>query len=823
MTKRHKVSDFFANYILASLMSTSLIYALTSSLNFHYQWNYILVMSLTFMLIHAGAFFNKLLSILSGSLLMLVICVNGFQALSAPAKSLPVSTIQWLAQYIGEQTPLDARYEIIITLSISFAISLLVYFFTFKRIGFIFFFIGTLSIFISQWMLDFFVSYTAFYVYVFLILVYYLRSIYLKKIHQEHHEYVPVLAYLLWVLPICLITVFVANQIPTSKEPIIWDWMDKKVLAIYKNLTHSVPGMIELDYFSTSQIGFTQEKGLLGGKIESDTTEVLKVYTGRNIYLRGASYTSYTGNRWNRNPSRSIYNSIDSMFSQEYKEILYGIKLLSMDNYATDKYFFGDEVQIQYLNMSTKSLFIPYISTKLTGNDVEGFSIFSDSASVLTSSRWLKKGTKYTTTTYIPKTGNEELQNLLRTCRKGFYETVLEQCVPKSESITVNNTKVPVITLLKDKSKPSNDKENTVLIAGLDYGDLRKMADTAKSIYQPNSSYLQLPAAFPERIAALAQDVTRDKENDYDKAKALEQYLSSQFTYTLSPPATPKNRDFVDYFLFDSRQGHCQYFASSMAMMARSIGIPSRYVEGFVLPSSQTDGYYIITNERAHAWVEVYLEGFGWVPFEPTAAYTASFYNGTRDLQLSTSPNTPTQPVDPYTKMGDRYKKELDPYENEDMGESTSGASTRGNSLWIWILQGFGLLVLSVLLGMCILKIVHYHRKIGRFGRLPARDGILGLYKYFLTLLDIQGYGLELGETPSQYARRIDTYIIFNNHRFDEITRIFLKARYSTAEMQDKDRDLLLHFKQDITLNTKANIGTFQYFLRMLMLCLKTR
>jgi transglutaminase-like putative cysteine protease len=129
--------------------------------------------------------------------------------------------------------------------------------------------------------------------------------------------------------------------------------------------------------------------------------------------------------------------------------------------------------------------------------------------------------------------------------------------------------------------------------------------------------YLQLPR-LDNRVRALAQQITATAATDFDKALALEQYLKTHYGYTLQMGYTLP-RDPLAYFLFDRKQGHCEYFASSMAVMLRAIGIPARVVNGF-RGSDYNDltGSYIIRGRHAHSWVEVYISGFTWVPFDPT-------------------------------------------------------------------------------------------------------------------------------------------------------------------------------------------------------------
>lgn len=138
------------------------------------------------------------------------------------------------------------------------------------------------------------------------------------------------------------------------------------------------------------------------------------------------------------------------------------------------------------------------------------------------------------------------------------------------------------------------------------------------------SRYLQLPSTIPQRVKDLATSLTKDARNDYDKAKAIETYLRT-LKYNENTDFTPPDRDVVDYFLFDSKQGYCIHFATAFDVMMRSIGVPSRFVTGFIGGEyDQTTSSYIVRGTAAHAWPQVYFAGAGWVNFEPTPAYSSS-------------------------------------------------------------------------------------------------------------------------------------------------------------------------------------------------------
>jgi transglutaminase-like putative cysteine protease len=129
--------------------------------------------------------------------------------------------------------------------------------------------------------------------------------------------------------------------------------------------------------------------------------------------------------------------------------------------------------------------------------------------------------------------------------------------------------------------------------------------------------YLQLPDSMPERIAALAQEITVGSETPFEKAQAIETYLRDiPYNEQILGPA--EGEDGVDYFLFRAREGYCDYYASSMVVMLRSVGVPARYVRGYS-QGQKVDGIYHVLELDGHAWPEVYFPDYGWIEFEPTA------------------------------------------------------------------------------------------------------------------------------------------------------------------------------------------------------------
>lgn len=144
----------------------------------------------------------------------------------------------------------------------------------------------------------------------------------------------------------------------------------------------------------------------------------------------------------------------------------------------------------------------------------------------------------------------------------------------------------------------------------------------ARDVPAERANYLQLPPEYSPRIGDLARQVSANAAAPFDKAIALEKHLRTSYAYSFDTIFTSQNVTPLEEFLFETRRGHCEFFASAMAIMLREIGIPSRVVHGYLAHGfNPVTGLYEVRAFDGHAWVEAYFEGTGWVSFEPTAAY----------------------------------------------------------------------------------------------------------------------------------------------------------------------------------------------------------
>jgi transglutaminase-like putative cysteine protease len=161
----------------------------------------------------------------------------------------------------------------------------------------------------------------------------------------------------------------------------------------------------------------------------------------------------------------------------------------------------------------------------------------------------------------------------------------------------------------------------TVAYSVATVGQLETAGTAYPSWVQPYRTFgpsYRSPATM-QRIRDLALKVTAGQNNPYDQAQAIETYLRSNFRYTLTPLQPPAGTDPIEYFLFTSKEGYCEYFATAMGDMLRSLGIPTRLVNGYGPGTfDEQSGSYLVRESDVHTWVEVYFPNYGWIPFEPT-------------------------------------------------------------------------------------------------------------------------------------------------------------------------------------------------------------
>lgn len=180
--------------------------------------------------------------------------------------------------------------------------------------------------------------------------------------------------------------------------------------------------------------------------------------------------------------------------------------------------------------------------------------------------------------------------------------------------------------------------------------------------------YLQLPDDLPVRISALAAEITAGLETPFEKAQAVTKYLRDNIKYNNVVEPAPASEDPVEWFLFETKEGFCNYYASAEVLMLRSLGIPARMAVGFAQGEAQDrDNEFLVMLKHGHAWPEVYFPGYGWVEFEPTVTQVPPEVYNAMNTAPETDGNVPDNRAENFRDLfGD---ERFDEFTNEGMSE----------------------------------------------------------------------------------------------------------------------------------------------------------
>ena len=349
--------------------------------------------------------------------------------------------------------------------------------------------------------------------------------------------------------------------------------------------------------------------GRLGGvssvrpDFETDLIVTFAPYSYETIYLKAFVGIDYTGNSWTS--SRQTFTAISNFYDKENKTNSYidfttfvESNRLKQHFNSGEKYRLRGKMTIENVGANTGYLYLPYYTTK---SSLDG----------LTSSNSETSAPVYTTTNHV-------VTGMSLTGSKYTYE--FYPAISQIETLTY-----PLQDIYAESFSHTSD-EISYLNTYQDY-----CYDT----------YTYVPANLIKPIKKIVNEIGYGS-NTQEKVKLVEKYFIDHYSYSMSPGTTPYREDFIEYFLTSQNQGYCAHFASSATMILRYMGVPARYVEGYVIPStsisnaeSTGESYsdYMtgtspigetgviraeVTDASAHAWVEVYSDGFGWIPVEMT-------------------------------------------------------------------------------------------------------------------------------------------------------------------------------------------------------------
>ena len=267
--------------------------------------------------------------------------------------------------------------------------------------------------------------------------------------------------------------------------------------------------------------------------------------------------------------------------------------------------------------------------------------------------------------------------------------------------------------------------------------------------------YLTLPSISP-RVVAEAKRITAKATSPYAKAKALQDYFRSGYTYDLNARPGHGERA-IEQFMFVTKRGYCEQFAGSYGVLARAVGLPTRIAVGFT-PGELSGGVFHVRDEHAHAWPEVYLHGFGWVAFEPTpgrGAPGAENYTGAQERQSGGSVGSPS--ASSTTTPGSALTTPTtaaNPTTESTVNQSQSG-SRRNHRIFGPVELTVLALLLAVGLWCALIPLLHRRRRALRHRRATTPDlAVLASWDDTTDVLARAGIHRRPAETPAEYARR---------------------------------------------------------------------
>ena len=325
----------------------------------------------------------------------------------------------------------------------------------------------------------------------------------------------------------------------------------------------------------------------------------------------------------------------------------------------------------------------------------------------------------------------------------------------------------------------------------------------------PNSIYYDLPAGVPQEIFDIAQAVTAQATTPFDKALALQTWFRTQFKYSTTVQRG-HNDDAMLNFL-SIKKGYCEQFSATFATMARAIGLPARVMVGFTQGQLRADGLYHVAGRHAHAWDEVWFDGYGWQLFDPTPgrgspsaeAHTgvpASQQEGNGTPGGNTSDNVPTPSFTPPSIARDRPANE-GPTGPTTPRNAVVSSSSDGSSPGGWIIAAILLAIVAWVIAM--------PRVLNRWSRLRARDPIdrvTSAWAATVRSLTMAGAPRVAGATPMEYARSVDV----GRSETVEIARLVTRAVYSPRGVDDSAaaRSELLRGEVDAACRARMSLAT---------------
>jgi protein-glutamine gamma-glutamyltransferase len=303
--------------------------------------------------------------------------------------------------------------------------------------------------------------------------------------------------------------------------------------------------------------------------------------------------------------------------------------------------------------------------------------------------------------------------------------------------------------------------------------------------------YLRVPRHVTPAIAELARRWASGTTSPFEMARALEQHLRTEYTYDLASPSGAAQNP-LEHFLLESRRGHCEFYSTAMAMMLRTLGVPTRNVAGFVGGTFNRFGrFYAVRQGDAHSWIEAYIDGSGWTRFDPTPPVGAA-------------PLAPTEGAiaflrDVVEAAAQRWNRHIVGYDLDQQLRLLRTVSEKYASpnapAWRSVISPRRLLLLLFGIALLILayRYLRRERTVRRDpaappGAGPAQLAVVALYRQLETAMAARGIPRAPGTPPLAHARGLAALGHPLADELLELTEIYLDARFGPRELGDAER-----------------------------------
>ena len=311
------------------------------------------------------------------------------------------------------------------------------------------------------------------------------------------------------------------------------------------------------------------------------------------------------------------------------------------------------------------------------------------------------------------------------------------------------------------------------------------------------ATYLALPVDFPPQVRSLAAGIVGNAGTPYAAAKRLQDFFrGGEFTYDLNVP--PGHGDgALERFLFQTRRGYCEQFAGAYAAMARAVGLPSRVGVGFTTGELGPDGVYSVHGYHGHAWPEVYLAGFGWVPFEPTPGRGipgGESYTGVPEAQAApNAPNTATTLATTTTVTTPGQAGPSTTVPRRDVGDNGSSTTPQKRSPWprrLAVAAALLVLLPSAWIGaLALARALRRRRR--RAAAADAAARVVVAWQEVGDALTLAGVPARPSETPTEYAARAARLAGIDAEALGGLAGLTTASRYAPDDELDIDDETL--------------------------------